>query len=387
LAQQTWSALNGLRTIHAFGRTAYEQERFARASGRVSNLFLKMALVMMTTSPITEIMVVGVLALLVLLVSSGPTSLGTLVAFIALLYRLQPRLLTLASAQSSLSSLHGSIAAVSALLKFEPAAVPPPSVPALEGPVSFRQVTFRYPDNVTAAVRNLSFELPAVGLVAIVGVSGAGKSTLLDLLLGFQTPQAGEIRIGDQLLTETVAPAWRSRVGVVSQDPYVFDDTVQANILYGRPGASEAEVIRAAKAVAAHDFIEALPQGYDTRVGERAVQLSGGERQRIALARALLRSPALLVLDEATNALDAATESICQDTLKAFAREKTVIVVAHRYSTVASADHIIVLHDGSIVEQGPPAKLRRASGPFARMFALSFAEPSDSLAAVGVDAG
>ena len=387
LAQQTWSALNGLRTIHAFGRAAYEQKRFATASGRVSALFLKMALVVMTTGPITEIMIVGVLALLVLLVSSGPTSLGTLAAFIALLYRLQPRLLALASAQSSLSSLHGSITAVNALLKFEPSAGPPSSAPVYEGPVSFRQVTFRYPASVTAAVRNLTFELPTAGLVAIVGVSGAGKSTLLDLLLRFQTPQAGEIRIGDQLLTETAAPAWRSHVGVVSQDPYVFDDTVRANVLYGWPEAAEAEMIGAAKAVAAHDFIEALPRGYDTRVGERAVQLSGGERQRIALARALLRSPALLVLDEATNALDAATEAICQDTLKAFAREKAVIVVAHRYSTIACADHVIVLQDGSIVEQGAPAELRRAGGPFARMFALSLAEPDESLAAVGSDAG
>jgi len=387
LAQQTWSTLNGLRTIHAFGREAYEQDRFATASHRVGALFLKMALVVMTTGPITEIMIVGALALLILLVSSGPTSLGTLVAFIALLYRLQPRLLALVSAQSSLTSLHGSIAAVSALLKREPAAVPRPSTAqAFEGPVSFRQVSFRYPDSATAAVQDLSFVLPTTGLVAIVGVSGAGKSTLLDLLLGFQTPQAGEIRIGGQLLTEAVAPAWRSRVGVVSQDPYVFDDTVRANILYGRPEASEAEMRRAAKAVAADGFIEPLPQGYDTRVGERAVQLSGGERQRIALARALLRSPALLVLDEATNALDAATECICQDTLRAFARENVVLVVAHRYSSVASADHVIVLHDGAIVEQGPPAKLRRAGGPFARMFAVSPSDPSESLAGVGADA-
>jgi ABC-type multidrug transport system fused ATPase/permease subunit len=387
LAQQTWSTLNGLRTIHAFGREAYEQERFATTSDRVRALFLKMALVVMTTGPITEIMIVGVLALLVLLASSGPTSLGTLVAFLALFYRLQPRLLALASAQSTLTSLHGSITAVSAILKRESAAVPRSSGVAqdFDGPVSFRQVTFRYPDTPIAAVENLSFELPTAGLVAIVGVSGAGKSTLLDLLLGFQTPQVGEIRIGDQLLTETIATAWRRHVGVVSQDPYVFDDTVRANILYGRPEASEADMIRVATAVAAHGFIEALPQGYNTRVGERAAQLSGGERQRLALARAFLRDPALLVLDEATNALDAATENVCRAALETFARDKLVVVVAHRYSTVASADLVIVLRDGRIVEQGPPATLLRTGGSFAQMFASGQTDLSES-SAVGVRA-
>ena len=210
--------------------------------------------------------------------------------------------------------------------------------------------------------------MPSAGLVAIVGASGAGKSTLLDLLLGFQTPQSGEIRIGGTVLTEAVAPAWRRRVGVVNQDPYVFDDTVRANILYGRPNATDTEMIEVAKAVAADDFIQALPRGYGTRVGERATQLSGGQRQRIALARALLRNPQLLILDEATNALDAATESVFQTSLKAFAREKTVIVVTHKHTTVAIADQVLVLHDGRLAEHGPPRALLQAGGVFARMF-------------------
>jgi subfamily B ATP-binding cassette protein MsbA len=388
LAQQTWSTLNGLRTIHAFGREAYELERFARPSDRVRALYLKMALVGMTSGPITEIMIVGALAFLVLLVSAQPASLSMLVAFIALLYRLQPRLLALAGAQSSLASLHGSIAAVSAILHSEAASSAPASeAPGFEGPVSFRQVSFRYPGGAAPAIEKLNFELPTAGFVAIVGVSGAGKSTLLDLLLGFQSPQEGEIRIGESRLTEASAPAWRRHIGVVSQDPYVFDDTVRANILYGRPAASEAEMIQAAKAVAAHGFIEALPQGYDTRVGERATQLSGGERQRIALARALLRNPSLLVLDEATNALDAATEGVFQRTLKAFARKKAVLVVAHKHSTVACADHVIVLHEGRIVEQGPPGPLLRAGGPFAQMFAATLASQETGATAIGARPG
>ncbi|CAN7578099.1 ABC transporter ATP-binding protein [Phenylobacterium sp. LjRoot219] len=385
LAQQTWSTLNGLRTIHTFGREDYELTRFEKISDRVRGLFLKMALVSVTTGPITEIMVVGVLVLLILLVSAEFASLSTLVAFIALLYRLQPKLVSLMGVQSSLAGLHASIAAVSAVLQGPqpPIRAPVATPQKFDGPVSFRRVTFRYPEGDAPAIAELSLALPQAGLVAIVGPSGAGKSTLLDLLLGFQTPQSGEIRIGETPLTDGLAAAWRRHVGVVNQDPYIFDDTVRANILYGRPEASEREVIQAARAVAADDFVQALPRGYDTRVGERATQLSGGQRQRIALARALLRDPAVLVLDEATNSLDAPTERVFQNTLQAFAKQRAVVIVAHKFSTVAIADHVVVLHDGLLVEQGAPAALLQAGGPFARMFAGSPADLRETTVVVG----
>ncbi len=374
LAQQTWSAINGLRTIHTFGREAYEQERFNRISDRVRHLFLKMALVNMISGPITEIAATGIIALLVLLVSANPGGVATLVAFVAILYRLQPRLMTLFSAQSQLASLDASIAAVGELLQGElESRICNEMQPVIHGPVSFRNVTFRYGDASVPAVHEFSFEFPSKGIVAIVGASGAGKSTLLDLILGFQTPELGEIRVGGLALTEAIAPAWRRRTGVVSQDPYVFDDTVRANILYSRPDASDAEVVRAAQAVAADEFIRSLPQGYDTRIGERAANLSGGQRQRIALARALLRDPDLLLLDEATNALDAITEAEFQVALKKFASNRAVVVVAHKLSTVEVADHVIVLQNGRIAEQGHPAVLAQADGLFADMF--SAAEP------------
>lgn len=376
MAQQTWSTLNGLRTIHTFGREEDEQGRYAKISDRVRALFLRMALVSMTTGPITEIMVVGVLVVLILLVSAEFATLSTLVAFIALLYRLQPKLVALMSAQSSLASLHASVEAVSEILEVEP----PPirdvvgGSQRLEGPVSFHRVSFRYPEAAAPAIDDVSFVLPRAGLVAVVGASGAGKSTLLDLLLGFQTPQSGEIRIGERLLTKSLAASWRRQVGVVNQDPYVFDDTVRANILYGRPDASDQAMVAAARAVAADDFIRALPRGYDTRVGERATQLSGGQRQRIALARALLREPTLLVLDEATNALDSGTERAFQATLTAFARDRAVIVVAHKLSTIAVAEQVLVLHDGRLIEQGSPAALLKADGAFAQMFGAGSVE-------------
>lgn len=384
MAQQTWSTLNGLRTIHTFGREDYELTRFEKVSDRVRALFLKMSLVSMTTGPITEIMVVGALVVLILLVSAEFASLSTLVAFIALLYRLQPKLVSLMAAQSGLANLHASISAVSEILGSEqpPVRAPVAVAPRLAGAVSFHRVTFRYPDAVAPAIEDLSFTLPNAGLIAVVGASGAGKSTLLDLLLGFQTPQAGEVRIDGRPLNAALAQAWRRQVGVVNQDPYVFDDTVRANILYGRPDATEREVLQAARAVAADDFIQALPRGYETRVGERATQLSGGQRQRIALARALLRDPTLLVLDEATNALDSATERAFQETLTRFARDRTVIVVAHKFSTIAIADRVLVLHDGRLIEEGPPAALLRADGPFARMFGPGAVDtPQTALAA------
>jgi subfamily B ATP-binding cassette protein MsbA len=238
----------------------------------------------------------------------------------------------------------------------------------VSGPVAFRNVTFRYAGADAPSIHDLTLDLPARGIVAIAGTSGAGKSTLLDLLLGFQFAQSGDIRIGECSLTKETAAAWRRRTGVVSQDPYVFDDTVRANILYGNLEATDEQIAAAARAVAADDFICALPQGYETRIGERAAQLSGGQRQRIALARALLRDPELLVLDEATNALDATTEAAFQATLVDFSRRKAVVVVAHKLSTIEIADHVIVLEDGRIVEQGTPAALAAQSGPFTRMF-------------------
>ena len=385
LAQQTWSAINGLRTIHTFGREAYEQERFNRISDRVRHLFLKMALVSMISVPITEIAATGIIALLVLLVSANPGGVATLVAFVAILYRLQPRLTTLFSAQSQLASLDASIAAVGELLQGEvESRICNEMRPVIDGPVSFRNV--RSAKDAACRRSTRSRSNPKQGIVAIVGASGAGKSTLLDLILGFQTPELGEIRVGGLALTEAIAPAWRRRTGVVSQDPYVFDDTVRANILYSRPDATDAEVVRAAQAVAADEFIRSLPQGYDTRIGERAANLSGGQRQRIALARALLRDPDLLLLDEATNALDAITEAEFQVALKKFASNRAVVVVAHKLSTVEVADHVIVLQNGRIAEQGHPAVLAQADGLFADMFSAAAPQQLKRSHAVGARA-
>jgi len=205
-------------------------------------------------------------------------------------------------------------------------------------------------------------------MIALVGPSGAGKSTLLDLLLRFYEPQHGEILADGIPISEFGLASWRARLAVVSQDPYIFDDTVRANILYGRPQASEADMVHAAVLSCADDFIRELPMGYDTKVGERGTQISGGQRQRLALARALVRDPDILILDEATNALDTSTERAFQEALEHFARHRLVFVVAHRLATIENADRVVVLDAGRVVETGTPRELLAAGGPFSQLF-------------------
>jgi ATP-binding cassette, subfamily B, bacterial len=208
--------------------------------------------------------------------------------------------------------------------------------------------------------------------VALLGPSGAGKSTVFQLLLRFYDPAQGRILL-DGVSTRAVSlHELRGRIGIVPQDAVIFSSSALENIRYGRPGASDEQVIAAATAAFAHDFITALPQGYDTFLGERGVRLSGGQRQRIAIARAMLKNPPLLLLDEATSALDAESERMVQAALESAMRDRTTLVVAHRLATVQQADRIIVLDHGRIVEQGTHASLMHANGVYARLAALQF---------------
>ena len=250
--------------------------------------------------------------------------------------------------------------------------------PELRHAVRFEAVTFCYEKHKTPALENVSFEIKRGSTVAIVGSSGAGKSTLLDLLLRFRDPQRGRITVDGRPIEELDPVAWRSRLAVVSQDPYIFDETVRFNILYGRPDGNDVELVEAANLAYADAFIRRLPQGYDTLVGERGVRLSGGQRQRLVLARALVRSPDVLILDEATNSLDSITEKALQQALARFARDRTVIIVAHRLSTIERANHILVFDRGRLVEQDDFSSLLAANGLFARMYQLqSFAQSAE----------
>ena len=247
----------------------------------------------------------------------------------------------------------------------------PDAIPLLLGKaaVSFENVGFGY-DPQRTILHEVSFDIPAGHTVAVVGASGAGKSTLSRLLFRFYDVNAGSIRIDGQDIRKVTQASLRAAIGIVPQDTVLFNDTIYYNIAYGRPDATREEVLQAARSAHIHHFIESLPQGYDSMVGERGLKLSGGEKQRVAIARAVLKNPAILIFDEATSALDSKSEKAIQDELRHVAKDRTTLVIAHRLSTVVDAQQILVMDHGRIVERGTHRELLEKHGVYAQMWAL-----------------
>ena len=252
-----------------------------------------------------------------------------------------------------------------------PVPVPRPS----KGAISFENVTFRYPSRPTvSALDSVSLTVRPGETVALVGPSGAGKTTVIQLLQRFWDPDAGSVRLDGIDLRDMARSDFRKVMALVPQDPVIFAATARENIRFGRPDASDAEVEQAARAAAAHDFLAALPDGYDTSVGERGVMLSGGQKQRIAIARAILRDAAVLLLDEATSALDAESERAVQSAVEGLSRGRTTLIVAHRLATVKKADRIVVFDAGRVVAEGTHDALVAQGGLYARLARLQFTE-------------
>jgi ATP-binding cassette, subfamily B, bacterial MsbA len=373
LSKTSWTVLNGIRTIHSFGREPYETDRFIRVSDEFRHFLLRISLITSMSAPATEVTVTAIVALIALMIDSSQVAVPTLIGFLAILYRLQPRVLGMAKHHSSLAALRVPMVEVTRLLREATAyrldsgagAVP---FAGLKEAIAFDNVTFTYQGAMVPALSHLSFRIERGRTVAIVGLSGAGKSTLLDLILRFQQPEEGTITIDAIDLNELDLLSWRERIAIVNQDPYLFDDTVRANIRYGDLKASEDRLLEAARLACADEFIRQLPNGYDTLIGERGTQISGGQRQRLSLARALIRNPDILILDEATSALDAITERELRGAFTSSSGKRTVVIVAHRLSMIEMADHAIVLEDGKLVEQGRPDFLLRSGGKLTRMF-------------------
>lgn len=304
-----------------------------------------------------------------LLIMRGEIGVGTLVAFLAYLGGVFAPVQALTGVYQSLRRATVSGEAVLSILEAQVSLGDAPDAREagpLRGEVEFRDVSFGY-QRSHSLLNSINLHVPAGSVVALVGPSGAGKSTLMALLQRLYDPDSGSVRLDDQDVRELKQASVRSQIGVVLQEGLLFSDSVRDNIAFGRPSATMEEIEAAARAANAHDFIMALPDGYDTLVGERGSKLSGGERQRLAIARALLKNAPILILDEATSALDAETEEKVQEALARLTRRRTTLVIAHRLSTIMAADRIVVLKDGAIVESGTHEALMSAAGYYATL--------------------
>jgi ATP-binding cassette, subfamily B, bacterial MsbA len=379
-AQRVLEVLRGMRTIRVFGREHYERDGFEGALGRANRAYLKIDILSGLIFPLSEVVIASVLILILFVTLQDAQNLPVVITFIFILYRQFPHVQKLEEARNQLVAAYPAAERVMAYL--EPATLA--DVP--DGDIQFRSlrreivlddVSFRYDDDETPALSHASIRIRRGTMTALVGPSGSGKSTLINLLLRFFDPTEGTISVDGVPLTRFNRASWRGRIAVVSQDVHVFNRSVRDNIAYGRLDASPAEIVDAARAAHAHEFIVAMPEGYDTVLGDQGVRLSGGQRQRIALARAILRNPDILILDEATNALDSISENLIQQSIQNLKDERTIIVIAHRLATIEDADHVVVLQEGRVVEQGTIADLLQNAGLFVQMHQLqvrSFAD-------------
>ena len=370
----------GARHVKAYGMEQYEERRAAGLIERLFALIDRGTRTRSRASPMMEALGGTAIAVVILYgghqVIAGARTPGALFSFItALLLAYQP-LKSLANLNASLQEGLAAAQRIFEVLDLEPTIRDMPGAKPLHiagGEIRFDNARFGYVPG-TAAIDGLSLTIPAGQTVALVGPSGAGKSTMLNLIPRFFDIESGSIAIDGQDVRAVAIASLRSAIALVAQEVSLFDDTVRANIAYGRFGATAAEIEEAARAAAADAFIRELPQGYDTMVGEHGVRLSGGQRQRIAIARAMLKNAPILLLDEATSALDSESERQVQQALNILIRGRTTLVIAHRLSTIQGADLICVVDRGRIVETGGHPELLARGGLYARLYAMQFAD-------------
>jgi ATP-binding cassette, subfamily B, bacterial MsbA len=381
LATHLSETLDGRRVVKAY---RMEDHAIARASHIVSERMkhlMKGAKARAAATPSAEVLAGAGIAAVIFYAAYRGMDIASFTSFLASMMLSYQSIRTLSNFYTALSEGSAAAARTYALLDAPSAITEAASTGELKlrpspqrAAISFKKVSFEYGGLDVPALSDVSFEVPAGKTVALVGPSGAGKSTLLNLILRFYDVTGGAIEIDGQDIRNVSVASLRDASALVTQEPFLFDETVADNIACGKPGASRAEIESAARVAAAHEFILALPQGYETVVGEAGVRLSGGQRQRIAIARAILKDAPILLLDEATSSLDSESERAVQGALAQLMKNRTTLVIAHRLSTISDADKIVAFDQGRVVEQGTHGELLARGGLYARLYRTQFAE-------------
>jgi subfamily B ATP-binding cassette protein MsbA len=384
LSQILQETAAGNRVVKAFGMETFELNKFHATARRLLRENMRWIRAHALTSPLMEFL--GAIVLVVLLwyardqIRYGAMTQGTFLAFAYALLKIYEPIKRLGGIYNLFQQALGAGATVFSFLTLPEEAQDAPGarvLPPFSRGVEFQNVGFAYNGESPAVLRGISLNVRAGEIVAVVGLSGAGKTTLVNLLPRFYTPTAGTVRVDGLDVREVTLRSLREQMAIVTQETILFNDTVWNNICYGRPGLPEDRVVAAARAALAHDFIQELPHGYQTVVGERGQTLSGGQRQRLAIARALLKDSPILILDEATSELDSESELEVQRALANLMTGRTVFVIAHRLSTIRRADKIVVLEDGVIHDSGTHDELLARGGVYARLYELQFADVSE----------
>ena len=370
--------IQGVRVIRSFVMEDQQAERFERVNQRLSwrsfkeQFYLKMGPNLVELS--SALMTLAIIALGAAYLDGTNFTIGEFITFLmALMFIIRP-IIQLSSMIGKVSQASAAAERIFSIADRRPDISDPPNprpVPEVKKSIKFDNIHFTYPESEAKVIKGLSMEVPAGSTVALVGQSGGGKSTMMDLLARFFDPDEGSITVDGVDIREFSLAEYRSHIGIVQQDTFLFYGTIRENIAYGSPEHDPAEVEKAARLAHAHDFISELPEGYDTMVGERGVTLSGGQRQRISIARALLHDPEIMILDEATSALDTESERLVQDALERLFKNRTTFVIAHRLSTIEKADIIVVISGGTIEDMGSHHDLMQRSGLYARLQQIS----------------
>ncbi len=372
----------GIRVIKSFAREDHQEKSFKKSTQQQFSNAMRMVKSMEAVGPLVEtIASVGVgLALFYVYAANLPA--GQFLGLIAGIFILYDPVKTLSKLHIVMQRSIGATTKIFSLLDSAPTVQDAPDaidLPTSQGRIEFDQVSFRYATGVTDAVQDLNLKIEQGKTYALVGPSGAGKSTILSLLLRLYDPTAGVVRIDGQDVRKLTQRSLRQQIGLVTQETFLFHDSIFKNIQFGRLDAEREEIYEAARTAFAHDFIVAQPDGYDTVIGDKGCLLSGGQQQRLAIARALLKNAPILLLDEATSALDSESEKQIQRALERLSAGRTVIAIAHRLSTILSADQIVVMDQGRIKEVGTHAELLEKSGHYRRLYDMQFNRPTEEV--------